>query len=113
MVLTGSQNRKRSFIMLKHKFSPLIIAGLLFAAGAVQAAPVFPSAAEEGSEHSVNAPLPEKTNAVAITADDNTFPSAAIEGSEESLAERHALSAGRNIMLAMGPDSPYPSGNGD
>lgn len=99
--------------MLKHKFSPLIIAGLLFAAGAVHAAPVFPSAAEEGSEYSVNAPLPAKTNAVAITADDNTFPSAAIEGSEESLAERHALSAGRNILVAMGPDSPYPGGNGD
>lgn len=99
--------------MLKHKFSPLIVAGLLFAAGAVQAAPVFPSAAEEGSEHSVNAPLPANTHAVAIAADDNTFPSAAIEGSEEGLAERHARSAGRNILLAMGPESTFPGGNGD
>ncbi|MGA0025311.1 MAG: hypothetical protein ACO3F9_11795 [Burkholderiales bacterium] len=99
--------------MMKYKFSPLIIAGLFFATGAAQAAPVFPSAAEEGSEYSVNAPLPANTHAVAITADDNTFPSAAIEGSEESLAEIHARSAGRNILLAMGPDSTFPGGNGD
>ncbi len=68
--------------MIKHKFAAIVVTGLLAASGFAQANSTFPSAAEEGSEYSVNAPLAVTpaglSGAVAGT------PSAAIEGSEVS-----------------------------
>lgn len=64
--------------MQKNKFAALIIVGLFMGAGAAQATSAFPTAAEEGSGSSVNAPLPANTNAVIPTG----FPAAALEGGE-------------------------------
>ena len=90
--------------MLKHKFAALIITGLFLGTGAAQASSVFPSAAEEGSGYSVNAPLPEPTNAVNPIG----FPTAALEGGEfnEQVNRAAATSQSGNYARA---NSVFPS----
>lgn len=94
--------------MFIRKFAGFAVAGLLLAAGAAQANPGFPSAAQEGSEYSVNAPLPAQT--AGLTGASQSFPSAAIEGSER--AERVAVqSTPRNLerSVAEGRTSAFPN----
>ena len=64
--------------MFIRKITAVVVAGLLTGAGLAQAASTFPTAGEEGGL-SVNAPLPEITNAVELTIDSSTFPSAGTE----------------------------------
>lgn len=80
--------------MFKRNFAVIIAATLLSAAGAVHAASPFPSAAEEGSGHSVNAPLPATVSG--LSGADSVFPSAAREGGESTTREALA-STPRNL----------------
>jgi hypothetical protein len=95
--------------MFKRNFAVIITTVLLSAAGAVQAASsTFPSAAEEGSESSVNAMLPAIVSG--LTGANSVFPSAAPEGGErnEQYADR---STPRNLerSYAGGQGGVFPS----
>lgn len=68
------------------------VASIILSSGAIAANnSVFPSAAEEGSGPSINAPLPTATGSVSIA--EGSFPSAAPEGSESSTADRSRSTA--------------------
>lgn len=95
--------------MFKRNAATLITTILLTAAGATQAATsTFPSAAEEGSEFSVNAPLPAAVSG--LSGADSVFPSAALEGGESN--ERYAVhTTPRNLerSYAGGHGGVFPS----
>lgn len=94
--------------MSKHNFAAIIATVLLSATGTVHAASPFPSAAPEGSEYSVNTPLPAAV--IGLTGASPVFPSAAPEGGERN--EHHASrTTPRNLerSLAGGQGGVFPS----
>lgn len=95
--------------MFKRNAATLITAILLTSAAAAQAATsTFPSAAEEGSGFSVNAPLPASVGG--LSGADHVFPSAASEGGESH--ERYAdRTTPRNLerSYAGGHGGVFPS----
>lgn len=100
--------------MIKNKFAAIVVTGLLATAGFAQASSTFPSAAEEGSEYSVNAPL--AATPAGLTGAVAGFPSAGIEGSESSLHKievntTRQVTAPRNLerSYAGGRSSVFPS----
>lgn len=91
--------------MFKRNFAALVTTALLSVTGAVQAATSpFPSAAEEGSEYAVNAPLPAAVSGLDGAQD--VFPSAAAEGGEPDGAYA-ATAAPRNLERS------YAGGHGN
>lgn len=100
--------------MIKHKFAAIVVTGLLATAGFAQASSTFPSAAEEGSEYSVNAPL--AATPAGLTGAVAGAPSAGIEGSEspsrqiQATTTRQATTP-RNLerSFAGGQDGVFPS----
>jgi len=95
--------------MFKRNFAALVTTALLSAAGAVQAATSpFPSAAEEGSEYAVNAPLPAAVSGLDGAQD--VFPTAAPEGGEPD-GRYAATTAPRNLerSYAGGHGKVFPS----
>jgi len=94
--------------MFKRNFAVIIATTLLSAAGAVHAASPFPSAAEEGGTHSVNAPLP--AIASGLSGADSVFPSAAREGGERD-AQYASRTTPRNLdrSYADGRSSVFPN----
>lgn len=95
--------------MFKRHFAVTLTAVLLSAAGAAQAATsTFPSAAEEGPEFSVNAPLPAAVSD--LSGAESVSPSAALEGGENN--ERYAVhTTPRNLerSYAGGHGGVFPS----
>ncbi len=90
--------------MFKRNVATLITTILLTAAGATQAATsVFPSAAEEGSGYSVNAPLPAAVSG--LSGAESVFPSAAPEGGEHQ-SQYAGFTTPRNL------DRSYAGGHG-
>jgi hypothetical protein len=94
--------------MLKRKIAVIITTALLSATGAVHAASPFPSAAEEGGEYSVNAPLPAAASG--LKGADSVFPSAALEGGEGD-AQYAGRTTPRNLerSYAGGQGGVFPS----
>ncbi len=95
--------------MFKRNLAITLTAVLLSAAGAAHAATsTFPSAAEEGSGPSINAPLPAPDNSLSGAA--SVFPSAAPEGGEVN-TQFAATTTTRNLerSYARGPGDVFPS----
>lgn len=94
--------------MFKRNFAAIVVTGLLATAGYAQADSTFPSAAEEGPEHSVNAPL--AMTPAGLKGADSVFPSAAREGGErnEQYAD-HATPRNLERSYAGGHGSVFPS----
>ncbi len=97
--------------MFKRNVATFITTILLTAAGAAQAATsTFPSAAEEGSGASVNAPLPATVSG--LRGADSAFPSAAPEGGEHQTPYAYAgYTTPRNLehSYAGGHGGVFPS----
>jgi hypothetical protein len=95
--------------MFKRNLAITLAAVLLSAAGAAQASTsTFPTAAEEGSGFSVNAPLPAAVSG--LSGADSVFPSAALEGGEHN-GQYAGHTTPRNLerSYAGGHGSVFPS----